>query len=396
MTKPTATLADLAQAVTRRTESVFAPAIADLAATAAATYAGARVLISGGAGFIGSETLKLILAHRPALVVIVDTWENGLAELVRQLRTTGAVDPTTRIEPRLVDATSPLVDRVIAEEGPFDVALAFAAAKHVRTERDVYSGLHMTNTNVWGTLRLLQAAHDGNPDCRLFMVSTDKAADPSSLMGASKRLMERAVFERLPQVTTTRFANVAFSNGSLLESWVRRLGACQVLPVPADTSRFFVQPVEAGQLCLASSLAPAGSIVVPTPGTVEDTNLEEALLRVLDCLGERHEYVADAAAAPAVVARGAMPILRTVRDTAGEKQAEIFVGAGETAVPWLSNLERIDGPAERPAVGGALAWLAAAVAGETRPTLSDLMAAVSAAVPEFSHVESDKRLDDRI
>ena len=281
----------LSEAVTGRSASAFGPAFADLADATREAYAGRRVLVTGAAGFIGGQTLRLILGLEPSLVVLVDTWENGLAETVRQLRTSGSVSPRTRLEPRLVDVAGPLVDRLVEAEGPFDVVLAFAAAKHVRSERDAASALHMLNVNVNGTLRVLEAAARRNPASRLFMVSTDKAADPSSLMGASKRLMERTVLGRLPQTTTTRFANVAFSSGSLLESWLIRLANGQLLAVPRETSRFFVRPVEAGQLCLIASMAPASSIVVPASGLVSEVLLDEALTRVLDALGLRPVYV---------------------------------------------------------------------------------------------------------
>jgi nucleoside-diphosphate-sugar epimerase len=390
-------VASLAEAVTRRNVSVFDAALTDAQTDITATYSGARVLITGGAGFIGGQTLRLLLAAEPRLVVIADVWENGLAETVRQLRTSGAISPNTRIEPRLVDVTSPLVDRMIAEEGPFDVVLAFAAAKHVRSERDAVSALQLLNTNVLGTRRVLRAVAATNPDARLFMVSTDKAADPSSLMGASKRLMERAVFAEMPNTTTTRFANVAFSNGSLLESWLLRLANGQPLPVPRDTSRFFVQPVEAGQLCLLASVAPAGGIVVPAPGMVEDTPLTSALERVLSELDLKARFVDDEAdLGSAADSGGVVTVLRTPRDTAGEKAAEVFVGADERADDWRPGLQVIDGAADRPDVNSTCRWIAAACDGKTAPGLSEILAEVARAVPEFGHVASAKRLDDRI
>lgn len=393
---PVRDIENLSAAVTGRETSVFASALDVSAAAAKETYAGARVLVTGAAGFIGGQTLQLILRLAPSLVVLADTWENGLAETVRQLRTSGCVPQGTRLEPRLVDVASPLVERVIEEDGPFDVVLAFAAAKHVRSEREAASALHMLNVNVNGTLRVLSAAAAQNPACRLFMVSTDKAADPSSLMGASKRLMERAVFSRLSSATTTRFANVAFSSGSLLESWLIRLANGQVLPVPRDTSRFFVRPIEAGQLCLIASLAPAGAVVVPASGVVAETLLDEALVRVLDRLELRPAFTDDPDTARPANEPGKVTVLRTPRDTAGEKSAEVFVGTGETATPWRPGLEKISSGAANPSVGEMLGWISEAVAGRTRPSLPEIIDRVHDAVPEFHHVDSLKRLDDRI
>lgn len=385
-------LDQLGRVVTGRPEPAFVAARRAHDATVEATYRGARVLVTGGAGFIGGQTLRQILSLEPALVVVVDTWENGLAELVRDLRSAGAIGPATRFEPRLVSVTSPLVERVVLEDGPFDVVLAFAAAKHVRTERDVVSALSMLDTNVNGTHRVLRACAATNPECRLFMVSTDKAADPSSLMGASKRAMEDAVLAELPHATTTRFANVAFSSGSLLESWLIRLANGQALPVPRATSRFFVSAGEAGRLCLLASTAPAGSIVVPAEGAVAEVELSTALTRLLDHLGLAWHEV-DAAGA-----EGSSPtvrVLRSPRDTSGEKAAEVFVGTGEHREPWLTEIDRVvsDEPRRPRGLGE---WVAAALAGRPGPTLPQVLARVADAVPDFTHVASNRRLDDRI
>lgn len=385
----------LARAVTGRDTSVFEPALEAMAETIRGTYRGARVLVTGGAGFIGGQTLRLLLALEPAKVVVADTWENGLAELVRDLRSEGAVRPGTVFEPRLVDVTSPLLDRLVLEEGPFDAVLAFAAAKHVRTERDPVSALHMLDVNINGTFRALAAAAAAAPGCRLFMVSTDKAADPSSLMGASKRVMEEHVRAQLPDVTTTRFANVAFSSGSLLESWVIRLGRGHVLPVPADTERFFVRPLEAGQLCLLASVAPPGSVVVPSEGTVESVDLTEALERMLRSLDLPWRRVS-ADEAVGHDDGGPVRVLVTERDTAGEKPAETFVGAAETQVPWLPAVDRIATTPPRPACADVARWVQEAVRAVPGPGADEILDRVAAALPEFHHVTSTRRLDDRI
>lgn len=385
----------LARAVTGREGSVFAPALAGMSEVAA-TYRGSRILITGGAGFIGGQTLRLLLALEPAKVVVADTWENGLAELVRDLRSEGAVRPGTVLEPRLVDVTGPLLTRLVHDDGPFDAVLAFAAAKHVRTERDPVSALHMLNVNVNGTYRALAAAAAVNPECRLFMVSTDKAADPSSLMGASKRVMEEYVRGAFPDVTTTRFANVAFSSGSLLESWVIRLGRGHVLPVPADTTRFFVRPLEAGQLCLLASLAPPGSVVVPSAGTVETVELAVALERVLAVLGLPWRHVTEAEAVGQVADHSSVRVLVTARDTAGEKAAETFVGADEHQVPWHPGVDIIAPTPPRPECAEVARWIETAVHALPGPDVEEIVARVAAAVPEFHHVTSANRLDDRI
>jgi FlaA1/EpsC-like NDP-sugar epimerase len=383
-----------ARAITGRAVSAFDDAVAELGPDVRATFRGARVLVTGGAGFIGGQTLRLLLALEPAVVVVADTWENGLAELVRDLRSEGAIPDVTRFEPRLVDVTGPLVERVVHDDGPFDVVLAFAAAKHVRTERDPVSALHMLDVNITGTLRTLRAVAAANPQARLFMVSTDKAADPSSLMGASKRVMEEAVRLELPQVTTTRFANVAFSSGSLLESWLIRLARGQALPVPADTSRFFVSPVEAGQICLLAAVADPGAIVVPRPGVVESVDLQDALHRMLDGMGL--PYVTVDAQGAVGTRDDEVRILVTERDTAGEKASEVFVGAGETSRPWLPALDVVRAGEPRPECLEVAAWVTKARGSLPGPDVAEIVSRVGSAVPEFAHVASTRRLDDRI
>lgn len=386
----------LARAVTGRAESVFDPALTALSDEIRRAYHGSTILITGGAGFIGGQTLRLLLALEPARVVVADTWENGLAELVRDLRSEGAVREGTLLEPRLVDVTGPLIDRVVRDDGPFDAVLAFAAAKHVRTERDAVSALHMLSVNVNGTYRALRAAAAANPECRLFMVSTDKAADPSSLMGASKRVMEEYVRDELPNVTTTRFANVAFSSGSLLESWVIRLGHGHVLPVPADTTRFFVRPLEAGQLCLLASVAPPGSVVVPSEGVIDEVELTVALERMLASLDLPWRRVEPDEAVGRLVDDSSVRVLVTARDTAGEKAAEVFVGAGEQRVGWLPAVDLIAPTPPRAACAEIALWIDPATRAVPGPGIEEILERVHAAIPEFHHVTSDRRLDDRI
>ena len=386
----------LAQAVTGRADSVFEPAWSAMSEEIYRVYHGSRILITGGAGFIGAQTLRLLLTLEPAKVVVADTWENGLAELVRDLRSEGVISELTLLEPRLVDVTGPLLERVVRDDGPFDAVLAFAAAKHVRTERDAVSALHMLNVNINGTYKALSAAATGNPACRLFMVSTDKAADPSSLMGASKRVMEELVLRELPTATTTRFANVAFSSGSLLESWLIRLGNGHVLPVPADTTRFFVRPVEAGQLCVLASVAPPGSIVVPSDGVVEAVELTVALERMLAAMGLPWRQVEPLEAIGQSRDTSSVRVLVTARDTAGEKAAETFVGSAEHQLAWLPAVDTVvSGPPRRECAEVAR-WIDDSRTAIPGPEVAEIVDRLQAAVPEFRHVTSERRLDDRI
>jgi nucleoside-diphosphate-sugar epimerase len=391
----------LTRAVTGRGESIFGPAMQQIQGRLEEQYSGSSVLVTGGAGFIAGQTLRQLLPMRPAKMVVADTSENSLAELVRDLRSSGSVPAGVALEPRLVDVTGPMIDRLCADEGPFDVVLAFAAAKHVRTERDPVSALHMVNVNVNGTLRSVRAAKAQNPEAAVFVVSTDKAADPASLMGASKRLMEMVVLGSYPDATTTRFANVAFSSGSLLESWLLRLSRRQVLPVPADTRRFFVSPKESGQLCAIASAAPPGGVVVPESGLVGSVELLDALLRVLDSLDVRASVIEQGpvreGAGDLDVTTESWPVLLTPRDTAGEKGAEVFVGDDESSDAWLPGLRLVHTESNVEEAVDVAGWIARQLEDPIGgASLHDIETALARAIPNLHHVSGTSRLDDRV
>jgi len=388
----------IAQTVTGRQESLFSEAMQQRETTLRRAFENKVVLLTGGAGFIATQTLKQILPFTPRAVVIADADENRLAELVRTVRSGGLVDPRTQLEPRLLDITTPMVHRLFTDIGTVDICLQFAAAKHVRTERDPVSLLRLLQVNLLGTMDFTAALQGHCPDAQLFVVSTDKAADPSSFMGASKRLMEMAILGTYPRATTTRFANVAFSTGSLLESWLIRLRLGQPLAVPADTWRFFVSPQEAGQLCALAATAPAGSVVVPDEQATGLVELQRALERVLATENLTAAQLRnEAALTEAAILDGFYPVVVTPRDTAGEKQAETFVGVGEHRDAWLPFLDTVRAVNQPEEANAFAAWLRGVIADPDGPlTLDSLGTAVSAALPEFTHVASSKRLDDRI
>lgn len=388
---------DLAAVVTGRTTPLFDEAFAAVRSELQERVTGKNLLLTGGAGFIGTETLKVLLSFEPRSVVVADSSENMLAELVRELRSSGALTAATRIEPRLIDITSPLVDRLWDGLDPIDSAYQFAAAKHVRSERDPVSLLRMIQVNLNGTLRLTKSLADSNPEAKIFVVSTDKAADPSSLMGASKRLMEMAILGRYPNATTTRFANVAFSNGSLLESWVLRLREGQPLAVPEDTWRYFVSPTEAGQVCSIASAAPAGSIVVPDEAETGNVELESALVAVLGHLGLTPVFVTEEEAlAVHSYEGGEVPVVRSLRDTAGEKREEKFVANDDVREEWLPNVGRVSATHDADAAEAMADWVDAQINGSGGLSIADISGAVAEFVPEFRHIYSEKRLDDRL
>ena len=213
------------------------------------------VLVIGGAGSIGSSFIKAVLPFQPRTLVVVDTNENALAELTRDLRSTKGMYVPEDYIPYPMDFASPVFKKMFISRGGFDIVGNFSAHKHVRSEKDIYSVEALLQNNVLHAKLLLDLLSEYPPE-EYFCVSTDKAANPVNIMGASKRIMEDLIFsysDRFP-VKTARFANVAFSNGSLPAGFLARIQKLQPLGAPSDVRRYFVSPEESGQICMLSCM----------------------------------------------------------------------------------------------------------------------------------------------
>ena len=406
--------------VTGRSRSLFAADVARHGDALGQAVTGTRVLVAGGAGSIGSATILELLALEPAALCVLDPSENNLAELLRTIRSR---EPAYRgelhIEP--LDYGSLLARRFLSEARPFDWVLSVAALKHVRSERDAVSALRMLEINLLAADRFLATVRmQGHGARGLFMVSTDKAAQPVSLMGAGKRAMELLLWAHraggpaslldggdappLARASTARFANVAFSDGSLPWSFLQRLAKEQPLSLPGDVRRYLVSPREAGQLCLlAAVLAPDRTVVVPRLSPERDLvdfkRVAEATLKAAALVPA---YYDDEASARAAVARersqGRYPVLLTRSDTSGEKEVEVFVAEGESVSECdLDGALAIAAPDRSE---GGLAELlalihAACVEGRAidKPELSRALAAL---VPDFEHHETGRSLDAKM
>ncbi|MSP25773.1 MAG: NAD-dependent epimerase/dehydratase family protein [Myxococcales bacterium] len=407
--------------VTNRSESLFAADLASHDGKLSEVVRGARVLVAGGAGSIGAATIFELIGREPASITVLDPNENNLAELVRTIRShRPAYRGQLSVAP--LDYGSQLARRRLAMEPPFDLVLAFAALKHVRSERDLVSVLRMLEVNLLGADRFLASLRSYGHGARgVFMVSTDKAAAPVSLMGASKRVMELLLWAHseanapaslcdlgvaapLARTTSARFANVAFSDGSLGWSFLQRLAKEQPLALPGDVRRYLLSPREAGQFCLlAAALGPNASVLVPNLEPAKDAVSFKALAEAtLAAHGyEPAYYDSEEEARDAVeadMAHGRYPVLVTTSDTSGEKELEVFVGAGEDAqdcgftsaravlrsnvlpsgLPELLHL--IDDGCHR---------------GSTIEK-AELARAIAALVPEFEHRDTGKSLDDKM
>lgn len=221
-------------------------------------------LIIGGAGSIGQAVTKEIFKRKPQKLHVVDISENNLVELVRDIRSSfGYIDGDFRTF--ALDCGSLEFELMFKSEGKYDYVLNLSALKHVRSEKDPFTLMRMVKTNILNTIKTIDLAIE-NGVKKYFCVSTDKAANPVNMMGASKRIMEMFLVQKGEQIpiSTARFANVAFSHGSLLHSFKQRLAKKQPIAAPNDVRRYFVTPEEAGQLCLISTLlGKNGDIVFP-------------------------------------------------------------------------------------------------------------------------------------
>lgn len=398
----------LGRVISRRDHSLFAADVEAHSDQLRARIGGKRILVVGGGGTIGSATTALLFRYEPEAVCVVDVSENYLVELVRTLR--GRPEGVGRAELQTValDYGGPIMARMLANSRPFDIVLNFAALKHVRSEKDIYSLLQMLHTNVVAHVKFKETLQRYGHGASYFAVSTDKAANPSSLMGASKRLMENVAFDVAASnslsTTSTRFANVAFSNGSLLQGFLHRLAKGQPVPAPRDTRRYFVTEEEAGQLCLiAAFLAPDRHIAFPRLDAERELQLmQDVATRVLAAFGYAPEIYSDEDAAKrdvdAMRAKGRWPLLLTPLDTSGEKPFEEFLGADETAAPFglrsVSALKHIASGVEHTSLVTTLEQLIEGSEGKLAK--DDVVAAIKRVLPTFSHKETGRSLDDRL
>ncbi|MEP6481406.1 MAG: polysaccharide biosynthesis protein [Rhodoglobus sp.] len=395
----------IARHVTFRTQSLFAADLAVHDAELRAAIEGKSVLVIGGAGTIGSSFIRALLPYRPSRLCVVDLSENGLTELTRDLRSTAGQYLPEKFTTYPISFGDEVFERMLAAEGPFEIVAHFAAHKHVRSEKDRYSIEAMLENNVVSTVKLLDLLLASPPE-HFFCVSTDKAANPANVMGASKKLMEEAVlaYAELLPATTARFANVAFSNGSLPAGFLERIAKNQPLSAPSDVRRYFVSPAESGQLCLLACITghPA-DIFFPRldePKMLTFAAIADALLAELGYTPEHcaTEDEAREKAANRDPEDATWPVYYFESDTSGEKSFEEFHTGDETV-----DLTLFD------ALGVVKAVATQDVAG-IRSTVDDLHAlfaqpdlpkeaivtVLSRLVPTFHHVETGKSLDSKM
>lgn len=384
--------------ILKRNRSMFADDLADNAHRLRDAIGGARVLVIGAAGSTGSAFVRQLIPYQPAALDLIDINENSLVELVRDLRSSGT-ELRAEFQTASIDFGSEEFRHFADASGPYDTVANFSALKHVRAERDPYSLMRMIDVNV-------RALHDCvnhiGPETSVFSVSTDKSVRSENLMGATKALMENVLFCRdAPRTSTARFANVAFSAGSLLEGFGNRLAKGQPISAPSDVRRYMMSQSEAGQLCLlAAFLAGHRDIYYPrlTPETdlvsfadIAEAFLEEHGYKSIRCASEEEAKLRIG------TEPGAWPCYFSASDTTGEKSVEEFTRDAET--PDAGTYREISilraPPASRDALETFLAEIAEIRHGQHWEK-AKITAALHRAVPDLRHEELGRSLDAKM
>ena len=363
-----------------------------------------RFLVIGGAGSIGQAVTKEIFKRDPKSLHVVDISENNMVELVRDIRSTegyGSGDFKTFA----IDCGSVEFEALMSNEGPYDYVFNLSALKHVRSEKDPYTLMRMITVNVFNIVKTLRLAKKMGAQ-KYFCVSTDKAANPVNMMGASKRIMEMFLMrESLSQnMSMARFANVAFSDGSLLHGFNQRFSKRQPFSAPNDVRRYFVTPQESGELCLLSGLLGENRDIF-FPKLSEKLHLitfSEIAVRFLRERGyEPYECGSEDEARDRVeelIAKKQWPCYFFKSDTTGEKDFEEFFTDNEAldmdrfdTVGVIRNQPEFDEAKLDEFMDGIGALRAKATW-----TKDDIVKLYFGLLPEFAHKETNKYLDQRM
>lgn len=391
--------------VTKREKSMLLQDIENNKEELAEKIEGKSVLVVGGAGSIGSSFIKAVLPFKPAALVVVDTNENALAELTRDLRSTKEMYVPDDYIPYPMDFASPVFEKMFHKRGGFDIVGNFSAHKHVRSEKDIYSVEALLQNNVLHAKLLLDLLTEFPPE-EYFCVSTDKAANPVNIMGASKRIMEDVIFaysDKFP-VKTARFANVAFSNGSLPAGFLARLQKLQPLSAPSDVKRYFVSPEESGQICmLACILGKNREIFFPrleeeqmmTFDRIATALLQEQGYEVLGCSSD-----GEAIDKAEELRKGSLryPVHYSGSNTSGEKAYEEFYTDTESvdlnrlkALGIVTDKEIPDKNRVK-----VLFEELNTVFAQEETTKEEVVAIIKKYLPNFEHIETGKSLDSKM
>ena len=391
----------ISDSVTFRPVSMFAADIEANSEVLSHEIKGKKVCVIGGAGSIGSSFIKAVLRFEPKSVVVVDLNENGLAELVRDVRSTEGLYVPDEFRCYTLNFADPIFERIFREEKGFDIVANFSAHKHVRSEKDRYSVQALIENNDIKAKKLMDLL-TVYPPKHFFCVSTDKAANPVNIMGASKRIMEDLVmaYNKYFKVTTARFANVAFSNGS----WIHRLQKKQPLVAPSDVKRYFVSPEESGQICmLACILGNGGEVFFPKLGEDQMLTFSAICDEFVKAEGFEKKQCANDAEAVAYAAKmgyesETYPVVYFGSDTTGEKAYEEFYVPGEKInMDRFKALGVVEETIRRPMPEvNAFFEKLESIFHEDDFTKAQVVEAIKEFIPNFEHEEKGKNLDQKM
>ena len=395
----------IADHVICRPTSMFAADIEANKETLQAEIRNKSVCVIGGAGSIGSSFIKAVLPFKPSKLIVIDLNENGLAELTRDLRSTYGMYVPAEYRAYTLNFADPIFERIFREEKGFDIVANFSAHKHVRSEKDKYSVQALIENNDIKAKRFLDllAVY---PPRHFFCVSTDKAANPVNIMGGSKRIMEDMImaYSSKFKVTTARFANVAFSNGSLPDGWIQRVMKKQPLAAPNDVKRYFVSPEESGQICmLACILGKNGEIFFPKLGERQMLTFSSICDEYIKAVGcEKKEFATDEEvkkfASDMTFDNKDYPVVYFKSDTTGEKAYEEFYVSGEKInMDRFCSLGVIEEVVKRPMTEiDAFFTEMENIFAEPDFTKEEVVMAIKRFIPNFEHEEKGKNLDQKM
>ena len=365
---------------------------------------GGRFLVIGGSGSIGQAVTREIFRRDPKVLHVVDISENNMVELVRDVRSTFGYG-SGEFKTFAIDCGSLEFESLVRNEGPYDYIFNLSALKHVRSEKDPYTIMRMLEVNIFNTLKTVRFAKSMESE-KYFCVSTDKAANPVNMMGASKRIMEMFMMrESLEQnISMARFANVAFSDGSLLHGFNQRFAKQQPIAAPKDVRRYFVTPQESGELCLMSGLLGENRDIF-FPKLSESLHLitfSDIAVSYLNQLGyEAYECESEEEArgrAEELIAKKRWPCYFFSSDTTGEKDFEEFFTKDEdldmdrfTSIGVIRNRPDFDSDLLEKFQGGV-----AKIREQRIWEKSEILALFHDLIPSFAHKETGKYLDERM
>ena len=387
-----------------RDQELFSHDVSSLEETLLKIVASSRFLIIGGAGSIGQAVSKEIFKRDPVSLHVVDISENNMVELVRDIRSTEGYG-SGEFKTFAIDCGSVEFETFMKNEGPYDYVFNLSALKHVRSEKDPYTLMRMIMVNVFNTIKTMRLASKVGAK-KYFCVSTDKAANPVNMMGASKRIMEMFLMrESLTQeISMARFANVAFSDGSLLHGFNQRFAKKQPFSAPNDVRRYFVTPQESGELCLLSGLL-GNNRDIFFPKLSEKLHLitfSEIAVRYLRERGyEPYECKSEHEArdrAEELISNNQWPCYFFKSDTTGEKDFEEFFTDKENidmqrfdTVGVIRNQPDFDESKLDDFMNGIESLRL-----EGTWTKDDIVKLYFGLLPEFAHKERGKHLDQRM